>query len=126
MNEIAASAELVDAYITKRSERLLADKVAEKLKKEETDLQKKLIEICIAAKAKALGGSKGVVNYARENKPTVISWEKLYEYIKEHDAFELLQRRLGEGAVVERWEDGIVIPGVATFPVDKLTISGKS
>ncbi len=125
-NELAASAALVDAYIAKRTERLLADKVAENLKKEETELQKKLIEICIASGTKALGGSKGVVNYARENKPTVMNWEKLYEYIKEHDAFELLQRRLGEGAVAERWEDGIVIPGVGTFPVDKLTISGKS
>lgn len=125
-NQIAASAALVDAYILKRSERLLADKVAENLKKEETALQKQLIDICIKGGAKALGGTKGVVNYERDNKPTVVDWEKLYTYIRENNAFELLQRRLGEKAVEERWEDDISIPGVGTFPVDKLTISGKS
>lgn len=125
MNEVANASALVDAYILKRAERLTADKVAEKLKKEETELQKALIDICIKGGAKALGGSKGVVNYERTNKPTVTDWEKLYQYIREHNAFELLQRRLGEGAVTERWDDDITIPGVGTWPVDKLTISGK-
>ncbi len=124
-NQIAASAALVDQYIAKRTERLLADKVAKKLAEEESVLKKALIDICLKAGAKALGGTKGVVNYERDNKPTVVDWDKLYEYITEHGAFELLQRRLGETAVTERWEDGVTVPGVSTFPVDKLTISGK-
>lgn len=125
-NQIAASAALVDAYILKRTERLLADKVAENLKKEETALQKQLIDICIKAGTKALGGTKGIANYERKHKPNVTNWDQLYQYIKEHDAFELLQKRLGEAAVAERWEDNIVIPGVSTWPVDVITISGKS
>jgi hypothetical protein len=36
----------------------------------------------------------------------------------------LLQKRIGEKAVEERWEDGISVPGVVTFPVDNLTVVG--
>jgi hypothetical protein len=124
MNNVSDVAQLVDAYIATRTQRLAADKIAAKYKEEESALKKRLIEIAIAAKTKSLGGSVGTVNYDRSNKPTVTDWPKLYEYIKAHDAFDLLQKRLGEGAVEERWEDGIVIPGVSTFPVDNLTISG--
>lgn len=125
MNEVASVSSLVDQYISKRTERLLADKAAKKLAEEEGALKAQLIKICIDSKTKALGGSKGVVNYERKQKPTVTNWEALYQYITENNAFELLQRRLGESAVIERWEDEIVIPGVGTWPVDNLTISGK-
>lgn len=129
MMDLAQVAQLVDKYIQKQTERLsLAKKVA-KLEEEEQALKKILVDLCITSKARSLGGSIGQVNYHRENKPTVApdgGWEKLYAYIREHNAFELLQKRLGEKAVQERWEDEIIVPGVITFPVDKLTIAGRS
>lgn len=123
---VVDTAKLVDSYIVKKAARLIADKKAAELKKEEDDLKKKLVEIAIESKAKSLGGSHGTVNYHRKNKPTVTDWDALYAYIKAHDAWELLQKRIGEKAVEERWEDEIVVPGVGTFPVDELTISGKT
>ncbi len=126
MTEIAEITKLVDAYIIKTAERLAADKVAKKLKNEENALKKQLIDIAIASDAKSLGGSRGTLNYDRKNKPTVCDWDALYTYIRQFGAFELLQKRLSEGAVTERWEDKIVVPGVTTFPVDDFTISGKT
>lgn len=125
MSTIEETSRLVDDYIRKRTERLLAAKVAEKLEEEEKALKKQLLQIAIDGKAKSLGGTLGTLNYSRVNKPTVTDWEALYAYIKEFGAFELLQKRIGEKAVEERWEDDIVVPGVGTFPVDNFTISGK-
>lgn len=126
MTDLANLTQLVDAYIAKRIDRLLADKAAALLKAEENQLKKNLLEIRAASGAKSLGGTLGTLNWHRKNKPIVENWGALYAYIKQYDAFELLQRRIGEKAVEERWEDGIVIPGVTTFPVDDLTIVGKT
>lgn len=123
---VAEVSELVDKFILKKAERLQADKKAAALKAEEDAFKKQLIGIALESKARSLGGSVGSVNWHRKQKPTVENWEQLYAYIKQYDAFELLQRRIGEKAVEERWEDGIVIPGVVTFPVDDLTIVGKT
>jgi hypothetical protein len=126
MNALIEVTKLVDAYIIKKAERLKADREAGKLKDEENALKKTLLEICVASGAKSLGGSKGTLNHQRKDKPTVSDWPAFYAYMAQHEAWELLQKRLGEAAVQERWEDGIVIPGVTTFPVDDFTISSKT
>lgn len=126
MNAVDKTGELVDRYIKTKVQRLKAQAEVTKLEEQEKNLKKLLIEIAISAKVQSLGGSIGTVNYKRHMKPKVEDWEKLYEYIMKHGAFELIQRRIGEKAVEERWEDGIVIPGVVKFPIDDLTISGKT
>lgn len=126
MSTIADTGKLVDEYILKREERLKADKKAADLKSEENKLKGQLIDIAIKAKVKSIGGSIGQVNYDREDVPTVADWDKLYQYIWEKRAFDLLHKALTAKAVQERWEDKIVVPGVTTFPADKLTISGRN
>lgn len=126
MVDVTDAGALVDAYIYKKAERLAADKKAEALKEEETALKSKLIAICIDGKVKSVGGHVGAVNYKRTNKPRAENWNKIYEYIYTYKAFELMQKRISEGAVIERWEDDITIPGVIAFPVDDLTIVGKA
>ncbi len=126
LSTVSETSQIVDAYIRKREERLLADRVADKLKEEENELKKRLVTIAIDGKAKTLGGSLGAVNYKREEKPVVTDWPALHDYIWERRAFDLLHKALTTAAVLERWEDGIRIPGVGTWPVDNLTISGKN
>lgn len=46
---------------------------------------------------------------------TVDDWDQLYEYITEHSAFHLLQRRLGNAAYKEILDSGDTVPGVAPF-----------
>lgn len=123
---LADITQLVDSYIRKKTERLAADKVAERLKKEENAFKEQLFLVRAESGAKSLGGTLGTLNYDRKMKPRVENWDIFYEYIYAHKAFELLQRRLGEAAVHERWEDDITVPGVIAFPVDDFTISGKT
>lgn len=124
VSTIEKTAALVDMYIRTRAARLKSQQETTKLEEEEKNLKRLLIEIAIASKVISLGGSVGVVNYRRNFKPKVEDWDLVYGYISKHGAFELLQKRLGEKAVEERWEDSIAIPGIVKFPVDDLTISG--
>ncbi len=125
MSSVADTSSLVDAYIRKREERLKADKIATDLRSEENKLKNQLVAIAIAAKAKALGGSIGLVNYERKLRPTVANWDALYKYIWEKRAFDLLHKAITASAVQERWDDKIEVPGVTTFPIDELTIAGR-
>ena len=114
---------MIEAYSDKRDERLALQRQTDTLKKEETQLQLELIAALKDAGMTSAGGSAHKVSMKVVQKPTAGDWEQIYEYIKDNDAFDLLQRRLGETAVKARWEDGIEIPGVISFPVEKLTLS---
>lgn len=113
----------VDQYYAARADRFEAQKHADSLKKTEDLLQEEIIRALIGAEMKAGSGKSCIVTLQRKDKPICGDWPKLYEYIHDNGAFDLLQKRLGEGAVKLRWEDGIQIPGVESFPVFSLSIS---
>lgn len=68
-------------------------------------------------------GKKATVRVTTKVKPTVEDWPALYAYIKRTGSFELLQKRLGEAAVKERWDENKTIPGVGKFNVVGLSIT---
>jgi len=115
-------ANLVSFYEMHRAKRLKLDK--------ESAEEKKLEEKYKASVIKWLEDNKktGVVTEGRyveivvDDKPIVTDWGKLYDFIKQHGAFDLLQKRITESAVELRWADDVAIPGVSTFPVTKLSI----
>jgi hypothetical protein len=115
--------ELVDKFYEARELRLEADRKAAVLKKAETEFKDQLIRELTAQKVTSLGGQLARVTLQQKQKPIVTGWADLYVFIKTHDAFDLLQRRLTETAVKARWEDGIVIPGVDVFPVTDLSVA---
>lgn len=45
----------------------------------------------------------------------VEDWEEVYDYVREHDAFYLLQRRLSNAAYKEMLDAGDSLPGVVPF-----------
>ena len=71
----------------------------------------------------AMGGKMGVVKLHESIEPIAEDWPKTWAFIKEHDAFELLHKRLTVTAVKERWEHGEEIPGVGRVPKYSLTVS---
>lgn len=117
---------LIEQYATKRQDRLALQKQTDQLKQEETQLQNDIIAALKDAGMTSAGGSEHKVTFKTVQKPTAADWDKIYDYIQEEGAFDLLQRRLGETAVKLRWEEGIDIPGIVAFPVDKLSISKVS
>lgn len=59
-------------------------------------------------------GKSGGVEYTKKELPQVKDWDKVYKYVKKHDAFDLLQKRISQTAWADRAGDG-PIPGVEVF-----------
>lgn len=117
--------ELADHYWATQIKRLAADKVAAALKAEEQRAEAAIITEMLSQKITAIGGKS--VRLTLPGKPAYSpaakDWTKVYAYIIENDAFELLEKRLGKLACRERWDAGVTIPGVEKFPVWKLSHS---
>lgn len=115
--------ELVNQYIVWRDQRLELERRAQSFKEKEDEVKLALIAAMREQKLESARTSVGMVTYKSKPMPVAKNWPDVYEYIKENNAFDLLQRRLHEGAVQLRLDDGIKIPGIEFFPVDKITVS---
>lgn len=114
---------LVNQYVDLREQRLALDRESERIKELESEAKAKLIEGLAVSSAKSVGGKTHRVTLRTKNVPQVMDWEKVYAYIKANDAFELLQKRLSNPAVVERWDTGVAIDGVGSVEVTDLSIN---
>ena len=114
----------VDLYYRTRATRLALKKVLEELQEQETRLSAHFIETAPSSQSTGFAGKLARVSV--ENKPVlrVLDWEKLYSYVKRHNAFEMLQRRLSDKAVRERLEAAGKrgLPGIGedTVPVVRM------
>jgi hypothetical protein len=115
--------ELAEEYLNLRAERLAIDKRAAEAKKHEDAVKQKLEKLLLDTGTTDYKGDHLRVQLEREFKPTATDWGLVQKFVIENDAFDLYHRRLTESAVKARWEDGISIPGIDKFPVDKLSIT---
>ena len=115
---------IVDAYYKAREERLEHDRKSEELKKDESFFQELIIKQLKLQDITAIGGKLISVKLNPvKHKPHVTDWPAFYKHILKTKDFSLLQRRPGEAAIAERWDDGKVVPGVEKFPVYTLSVS---
>lgn len=103
-----------DLLFLKRQERLAADKVAAGLKSEEEALKTHIIDNLEKGSAGAVGKTHKVI-VGTDWKPVVSDWPAFYAYVKKNNAFDMLQKRVGEAAIVARLEDGKKVAGVEKF-----------
>lgn len=101
-------------------EKKLSD-AAEAKHKEIRELRDFLVENFSESDLKGVSTKYGKVRLVTKVIPVAATssdpeaWNKIYAFIKKTDSFDLLQRRLHEGAVKARWDDGQQIPGVVQF-----------
>ena len=112
---------LIDMWSEADERRLEANRVAAAATHDCEVLAQQLIAALSEKELSAAGGSRYVANLKPSTVPVASDWTAVYEYIKEHDAFDLLQKRLGVKAVSLRWDDGIEVPGVTKHEIFKLT-----
>lgn len=115
-----------DLFHDVRELRLLMEKECAAIKARETEIQ----EHVIRSLPKGDTGASGLRYRAQINtddKPQVSDekggWPALWAHIQKTGDFDLLQKRLGEKAITDRWEQGVAIPGVAVVHVPKLSIT---
>lgn len=115
--------DIVDMLYKLRMERAALSKLEDAVHKTETQLK----EHCIKQfKKPDLQGARGKIAVA-ELKPKVVpqmkDWRKFCTYVKRENAFDLLQRRLNELAVKERWDNNKAVPGVDRFNTVVLSVN---
>jgi hypothetical protein len=114
---------LVDKYMGLRNARLELDRQSAKLKEQESEIRALILRELLESKAGGVAGKSYRAEVRHKKVPQVVDWDKLYVYIKDNDAFELLQKRLSPPAVVERWENHEAVPGVVEVTVDDLSVT---
>lgn len=125
-----------DALWKKQQERKQAQAVADALEAEEADLKAWIIEELPKSQATGVAGKLCRVTAGRKEVARVEDWPKFYAGVvaeyqshmrrkdgQQDGAFSLLQRRIGEAAVKERWENGVAIAGVGKFTATTLSIT---
>lgn len=114
---------LADQLEAKRNERIAADKIAAALKSEESILKHTLISEMEACNLSSIGGKSCVINRSVKERVIASNWDELYQYIKEHDAFDMLHRRITDSAVLLRRDDGVEVPGVGYMEYSHITFA---
>lgn len=112
-----------DMLYKMREKRLAQQKIVEAMEKEESALKEHIIQTLPKSEASGVAGKVARVTVIKKEVPQVKDWDKFYAYVKKHDAFELLQRRLAVSAVEERIEDEQQIPGVEMFVAPTVSLN---
>lgn len=115
--------EAADLLYKTKGLRLAAQKVVEELAEKETALKEHIIAELPKSKASGVAGRLARVTVSNKEVQQVEDWDAFYKYVKKHDAFELMQRRLAVGAVEERIANGEKLPGVKAFNVPQVSIN---
>jgi len=106
-----------------RNKRLAAAKIVAEMEEEEKALKAYIIDNLPKSEASGAAGKVARVTIVSKEVPQVNDWEAFHAYVKKNNAFELLQKRLSDTAINERWEAGKTIPGVGKFNVTSVSLN---
>lgn len=82
------------------------------MKAGETALEDHVMKLLKAQKLTVGAGGTLRATIEKETYYNAEDWDKVYAFIVKNDAFDLLHKRLGARAVADRFEAGVIIPGI--------------
>lgn len=112
-----------DKLYTIRQERLAQQKIVDALEAEEKALKEHIINTLPKSETSGVAGKVARVTITSKNVPQVKDWDAFYKYVKKTGEFELMQKRLSDAAINERWEQGKKVPGVEAFNVTSVSLN---
>lgn len=112
-----------DMYYKAREDRLALQKQVDELAAREVLIKDHLIDNLPKSEATGVQGKLCRVSVVTKVKPVVEDWDEFYKYIKKTGAFEMLQKRLSDTAIAERWENKKDVPGVGRFNAVTLSVN---
>lgn len=115
--------ELIDELYATRTARLVLEKKADDLKKEEKRLSDFLIEELKQNDTTAMRGHSAMFSIKVVVVPSVLDWPKVFDFIKQENAFSLVQKRIGVQSWNEYNDSGIVVPGTEALELDKYSLT---
>lgn len=116
----------IDKLYELRSQRLDVEKVVKTMKSDELALRVHIKQMLDSINLDGAKGSAATAAVVTSVDPVAKDWLQIYEFIRENDAFDMLQKRLSSMAVKERWESGILVPGIEKFDNWDLSITKRS
>lgn len=112
-----------DTLYATREQRLTEQKDVAALGDYEKAIKEHLIAVLPKSDARGVSGKVAKATIVTKTIPIVEDWDAFYKYVKKTGQFELLQRRLNDAAVQERWEAGKKIPGVGVFNAVSVSVT---
>lgn len=106
-----------------RQKRLEEQKKVDLIEAEEKALKEHIIQNLPKSEASGVAGKLARVTVVTKEIPQVEDWDAFYKYVKKTGNFDLMQRRLTDAAVKERWGAGKEIPGVKHFQAVSVSIN---
>lgn len=112
-----------DLYAEVRELRLAMQKEVDEVAKRESEIREHIISKLSKSDDTGASGLRYRAQIKTKTKPRAADWEKVYDFVVEHDRFDLLQRRLSDKAVMDMLEDGEEVPGIERVHVPEVSIT---
>lgn len=103
--------------------RLTAQKAVDALQAKESAIKEHLINNLPKSDASGVAGKLARVTIVTKVIAQVKDWDVFFKYVKKTGAFDLMQRRLTDTAIKERWDNGKEVPGVEPFNAVTVSIN---
>lgn len=91
------------------------------IKANEAELKEHAQKLLRQQKTSEAKGRSGAISITTEVVASEINWEKVFAWVAENDAWEMLTRRMNNAAYRERLEEGEKVPG--TTPLTRLKVN---
>ena len=114
---------LADKYYLKRQQRLAEQKKVDALEEDEKRMRDTIMGELKAQKAQTVGGKVGCAELKFKKFPVISDQAAFDKYAKKKGNEDLIKHTMNATAVKERWENGVVIPGVKAEEVVTLSIT---
>lgn len=111
----------IDALYALREMRLGYERKAKELKAEETEARNAILATLEESGLQKASGQQATCGIKTSIIPIVTDWDEVFTYIKDHDRFDLVQKRISVLAWSETYENEGLIPG--TEAVEDVDIS---
>lgn len=112
-----------DKLYNLRQSRLAQQKLVDVIEAEEKALKEHIINTLPKSEASGVAGKLARVTVTTKEVPQIKNWDAFYKHLKKTGQFDLMQRRLSDAAIKERWEAGKEIPGVEHFQVTTISMN---
>jgi hypothetical protein len=114
--------EMIDRLIALKADRKELSQQDTILAREQSALEASILHAMFEVGTTRAESPSGSVSAKKKIVPAVTDWNEFYQWVAQHDAFDLLQRRLSGPAFRDRWDEGVAVPGTAQTELWDLSV----
>ena len=117
---------IIDALYALRQKRLELQREVDKLKGEEVSMRETILLMLDQAGLGKASGALATCGITTKIEPVVEDWDEVHNFIRTHNRFDLLQKRLSAPAWRDLRENGELVPGTVEQVVQDVSLTKSS